>query len=58
MPADDLTRGEEPVDDHRMDPDDLVFEELETRIVPGVHGGCATSCSCDCTSCSCIAWNA
>ncbi|MGO9232210.1 MAG: hypothetical protein ACLQKA_23690 [Bryobacteraceae bacterium] len=32
--------------------EELVFEELEERVVPSV--GCATSSSCDCSSTSCI----
>jgi hypothetical protein len=50
------------LDGGELEPTELVFEELEARTLPGVdiliHGGCATSCSCDCTSCSCIGWAA
>jgi hypothetical protein len=33
--------------------DDLMFEELEERVTP-VSGGCGSSSSCDCSSCSCF----
>ena len=33
--------------------DDLMFEELEQRIVP-ISGACATSSSCSCSSSSCV----
>ena len=36
--------------------DDLLFEELEDRIAPEVHGGCATSSSCNCSSSSCVVY--
>jgi hypothetical protein len=35
---------------------DLAIEELEERVVPGVHGACACSTSCSCTSSSCVIW--
>jgi hypothetical protein len=35
---------------------ELVFEELEDRIAPEVHGGCATSSSCNCSSSSCVVY--
>jgi hypothetical protein len=33
--------------------DELVFEEIEERLMPGTVS-CGSSCSCNCTSCSCI----
>jgi len=35
---------------------ELVFEELEDRIAPDIHGGCATSSSCNCSSSSCVVY--
>jgi hypothetical protein len=37
---------------------DLSIDDLEDRSTPDVHGGCACSTTCDCTSCSCVAWAA
>jgi hypothetical protein len=34
-------------------PDELVFEEIEERLMPGAVS-CGSSCSSNCTSCSCI----
>jgi len=34
---------------------DLMIEELEDRTAM-VSGGCATSCSCECTSTTCVVW--
>jgi len=35
---------------------DFVIDDLEDRAAPQVHGGCVCSTTCDCTSCSCVAW--
>lgn len=34
---------------------ELMIEELEDRTAM-VSGGCATSCSCECTSTTCVVW--
>jgi hypothetical protein len=35
---------------------DLAIDDLEDRFAPQVHGACVCSTTCDCTSCSCVAW--
>jgi hypothetical protein len=46
-----LAPGE--ADDRNLD---LVIDDLEDRFAPGVHGACVCSTTCNCTSCSCVAW--
>jgi len=35
---------------------DFAIEQLEAAVVPEIHGVCACSTSCKCTSCSCVVW--